>query len=119
MDAVATPGQQLEAHPRAGRVFGFGQDATAARDYRVGGEDICYGMTGDDNSRFLRRKAHGVSRRQLPGARGFVDIGGIDAIGDEADLSQELEAARRRRGEHEGRRRHKTLIPANAIRRSA
>jgi hypothetical protein len=119
MDAVAAPGQQLEARPRARCVFGLGQDATAASDDSVGSENVRAEVTRDDGPCFFRRKAHGVSRRQLAGAWGFVDIGGVDSIGDKANLSQQFEAARRRGGEHEARRRHKTLIPADAARRSA
>jgi hypothetical protein len=78
MNTVAAPRQQLEAGPRAGFVFGFRQDAPAARDHGVGRQDVSVGMTGDHSSRFFHRKAHGMSRRQFPGARGFVDAGGVD-----------------------------------------
>jgi len=111
--------QLIAVLPRLRRFArGLTGSATEADD-RVGGENIRSRMTGDDGAGFFCGEAHGVSRRQLLWARGFVDIGGIDAVGDEANLSQQLEATRRRGGEHEGRHRHKTLIPADAARRSA
>ena len=60
-----------------------------------------------------------MSPRFLSGARGFIDLGGIDPVGLNPNLPQQVEPARRGGSEHEKRRRHQSVIPADATRRSA
>jgi len=40
--------------------------------------------------RLLLREAHGMGRWQLAGSRHFVDIGGINSVGLEPDLPQQV-----------------------------
>jgi len=51
-------------------------------------------MTWDHRPCLLLGEAHGMSRRQLAEARGFVDFGRIDSVGHETDLPQQFEPAR-------------------------
>ncbi len=55
--------------------------------------------------------------RQLTAVGGLVNVGRIDAVGHEAHLAQQFEAARGCGGEHKGRPRH-TVTPAGGARKS-
>ena len=74
--------------------LGFRQDAAAAADHRVGAEHESAGMALCHELRFLRRETLRMLRRQLVLARRLIDIGGIDGIGHDADLRQQLAATR-------------------------
>jgi hypothetical protein len=81
MNPVAPPRKKFETGPGARLVLGFREDAPAAGDDGVGGQDIGAGVTRDYRLRLFLRKAHRVGRRQLGAAGGLVNIGGIDAVG--------------------------------------
>src|SRR6267143_4189683 len=60
-----------------------------------------------------------MSRWQLARAGCFIDIGGIDPVGHEPDLPQQVEPARRGRSKHEEWRRHPRVTRANAADRKS
>ena len=117
INPMAAARQQGEAGPRGGLVLGLRQDAAAAGDDGVGGENERVRMTRPHGARLCFREAHDMIGRQFAGARRLVDIGRLDMIRDNADLAQQFEAARRGRGEHQDR--HRGLSCAGAARRSA
>jgi hypothetical protein len=94
MHPVATPRQQFEAGSRARLVFGFGQDAPAAGDDRVRGEDKRAGIPRDYCLRLFPREANRMRGRQLTAVGSLINVGRIDAVGHEAHLAQQFEAAR-------------------------
>jgi hypothetical protein len=118
VDTMAAPGQQLKAKSRSSRLRGFRQDAAAASDDCVGGQNISVGMPRHHGPRLFLREAHRMSRRQLTGPRHFVDIGGIDPVGLQPDLPKQSEPARRSGGEYEEWRCYHRVIPADAARKS-
>ena len=52
-------------------------------------------------ARLLLSHPYDVPGRQFAAARRLVDIGGLDLVGNDADLAQQIEPARRGRGEHQ------------------
>ena len=64
-------------------------------------------------------KAHHKGRRQLVGERDFVDIGGINPVGLDPDLPEQVEPARRGGSKHKERRCRHWVIPGDAARKSA
>ena len=80
-------------------VLDLGQDPPADRDDRVGGKHERVGMRGGDRQRLLPRQAQRMVARQLALGHAFVDIGGNDRVGRDADAREQVEAARARRGE--------------------
>ena len=60
-----------------------------------------------------------MGRRQLAGAWDFVDISGIDPVGLDPDLPEQVEPARRGGSEHKERRCRHWVILADAARKSA
>jgi len=112
MDAMTAPGQQLQTRPGGGRVGRLWQDPAAAGDDRVGGQDKGAGMAGHHRPRLFLGEAHGVRGRQLARLHNLVDIGGVDPVGLDPDLTKQVEPAPRGGSEHEERCRRHGLIAA-------
>ena len=90
--AVAAAGQQRQAGADLFRGFGFGQNAAAERDHGIGGEHEAAGTrcgVGLGAGHPARVQARG-----FVACRGFVDVGGDDAVGREADLVKQHQATR-------------------------
>ena len=83
--------QQLQAPARRRRIDRFRQNATAAGDHGVGGENVGAGMAEHNRPSLLLGEAHGVDRRQLIGVRGFIDVGRVDTVGLQPDLAEQFE----------------------------
>jgi hypothetical protein len=58
-------------------------------------------MTAGDAQRLLLGQPQRMPRRQLAGPRRLVDGGGIDEVGCERNLGEEIETARRSRSQDE------------------
>jgi len=99
---VAAAGEQVEAGAHLGLVRGLGQDAAADGDDGVGREDeLVRAGGGRGNGGLFGGDPPGIEPRDLGLARGLVDVGGCDAVRDDADLRQEREAAGARRSERQ------------------
>jgi hypothetical protein len=105
VDAVAAPRQQREAGPGARSVLSLGQDAPAAGDRGVGSQNKDAGMAWLHRARLRLRQPHDMGGRHFARRRRLVEIGRVDAVGNDPDLPQQFKPARRRRGEHKDRHR--------------
>ena len=101
VDAMRAAGELAEAGGRLLDQLGLGQDAAADGDHRVGGEDERAGqlriVLGEIHRRgeLLLRQAAGEIARQLVLLRRLVDRRRHDAVGLNADLAEQCEAAGR------------------------
>ena len=71
------------------------EDAPAAGDHGVGRQDKGAGMALPHRLGLGAGQAQDMGSRQFARQRRLVDLGRVDAIGDDADLAQQFEAARR------------------------
>ncbi len=86
------------------RVRGFAEETPTERDDGVGGENHVVGIGGDDLG-LGPGEAEGTDPRQLAPCGCLVDLGGNNDVGDDADLSEKLAAARAGRAEDQARTR--------------
>ncbi len=102
----AVPAARQQRHAGAQRrfVLDLGQDAAADRDDRVGGKHQRVGMQRGDRRAFSRARRSAWSRGSSPLRDAFVDVGGNDRVGHDADAGEQVEAARARRGEDQPHR---------------
>ena len=96
---MAAPGEEIDAPPRLLGRFRLGQDAASERDDGVGGEDKSAGHR--HRGGLGASHALGVGARLLGFGRGLVDIGHANAVGHDANLSQQRETARTGRCENQ------------------
>src|SRR5271170_5688750 len=74
MDTMSSPGQQFETAARARFVHRLGEDATAAGDDRVGGEDVVAGMARHYRAQLLLGETQCMSSRLLLAVGRLVDL---------------------------------------------
>jgi len=80
---MAPAGEQAQIFLRLGGGCGFGQDAGAGGNHRVGGDDIGVAING---GQFFTGQAQRVGARGFLGKRGFVDFRRDDLVRLDADL---------------------------------
>ncbi len=100
---MAAAGEKPKAAARRLRILRFRQDAAAAGHHRIGGEDEASGMAGLDGQRLGHRQAPGMLGRKFALQVGFIDLRGIDRVGFDPDLPQQLQPSGRGRGEDQPR----------------
>ena len=87
--------------------------AATAGDDRVSGQDEGVGMARRDRARLRLRQPHDMGCRQFAPCRRLVDIGRVDAVGDDPDLTQQLKPARRGGGKHQERHGFSTQLASS------
>ena len=98
---MASAGEQVEALARLLLGFCLGQNAAAHNHHTVGRQHQRSGMPFGNSVKLGPGHAQRIGTRQLARPRRFVDVGRVDRGRLQTDLSQKVEPARRRGGEHE------------------
>ena len=86
---MPSPGQQRQATPRLCRRLRLGQDARAGGDHGIGRQQEV--PRSNHRLRLGAGNANRIGARRLGTRRGFVDLGGYDAIRDNPDLRQQIQ----------------------------
>src|SRR5207302_5706795 len=88
INPMAPARQQPQTVARRPLILGFRKDAAAASDDPVCGENEGVGMPRLHRARLLLSEPYDVPGRQFAAARRLVDIGGLDLVGNDAELAQ-------------------------------
>ena len=102
-DLVATARQEFEELRRLCLIRRLAEDAAADAHHRIGGQHQAIGRGGAHRLGLGGGQARGKGARQLGLAGGFVDVGGRDPVGPDADARQQLDPPRAGGGEHQRR----------------
>ena len=90
---MAAAGEEREEGGRLGGVGGLAEQPPAEGDDGVGGQHHLVVSRGDGLG-LGHGQAQGAGAGGLAAARGLVDLGGEDGVGDDADLREQLAPAR-------------------------
>jgi hypothetical protein len=89
---VTPAGQQFEASSRLGFCIRLGQDAAAASDDGIRGQQEAAGMPDCHRGSLLGSEPCGMLGGKLVAERCFVQICGVDAGRFDTDLAQQVES---------------------------